>query len=140
MMFEICYHTHAAPSSPPTGLQAFSVDSMTIMLTWNTLSQENHNGIIRDYIINVTELDTGHKFQQTSAVASATVSFLHPYYTYRFAVAASTVAVGPFSAPIELTTPEDGKLLQMEMLSPYQLLLSLFTYISLQFLQVPLLL
>ena len=34
---------------------------------------------------------------------------LHPLYTYRFSIAAQTVAVGPFSDPIVLQMPEAGK-------------------------------
>ena len=34
---------------------------------------------------------------------------LHPYYTYEIVVAAVTVAVGPYSMPVQITTPEDSK-------------------------------
>ena len=34
---------------------------------------------------------------------------LHPYYTYEIVVAAVTVAVGPYSIPVQITTPEDSK-------------------------------
>ena len=71
-------------------------------------SAESHNGIIRQYLINVTEQDTGRKFQQTSSTTSMTVVMLHPYYVYQFSIAVVTVSTGPYSEPIELRTPVDG--------------------------------
>ena len=40
---------------------------------------------------------------------SMVIENLHPFYTYRFFVAAQTVAVGPFSNPIALQMPEAGR-------------------------------
>ena len=40
---------------------------------------------------------------------SMVIRDLHPFYTYRFSIAAQTVAVGPFSNSTVLQMPEAGK-------------------------------
>ena len=66
--------------------------------------------MIRQYLINVTELETGANFLQVSTATQFTLYSLHPYYTYEFTLAAVTVGVGPASIPITVRTDEDGKL------------------------------
>ena len=45
----------------------------------------------------------------TSLGTSLTVSSLHPFYIYWFSVAAYTVDLGPFTEPLMLQMPQDGK-------------------------------
>ena len=54
-------------------------------------------------------MESGEEFQLTSLVANLSLSSLRPYYTYSFAIAASTViGEGPFSLLFTIRMPEDG--------------------------------
>ena len=66
--------------------------------------------MIRHYIVNVTELETGNSFLHTSADTEITIFSLHPFYNYAFTVVAVTVAEGPPSLPIFVQTLPDGEL------------------------------
>jgi len=65
--------------------------------------------MIRQFWINVTEVDTGRRYQMASFGSALTISSLHPFYTYTFSVAAYTVGLGPFSEPVNQVMPQDGK-------------------------------
>ena len=67
------------------------------------------NGLIRHYLINITELDTGNYFSYSTTTTEFTVEFLHPYYLYSCSVAAVTISAGPYSEPITILTDIDGK-------------------------------
>ena len=75
---------------------------------WDELPNEDKNGIIRYYLVNVTETNTGYHYQTTSTTSDITLSNLHPYYTYSITVAAYTIEEGPFSTPVTFTTLQDG--------------------------------
>ena len=70
---------------------------------------ENVNGIVRQYIINVTEVITGQDILLQTNGTDVTVDGLHPHYEYSYQVAAETVAVGPWSLPSIIHMPEDSK-------------------------------
>jgi len=97
----------AAPASPPTNITGHSVDSTTIVLSWSPPQPENQNGIIRNYIISVTEQDTGRQFSRTSVNTVESFHALHPFYVYIITITATTVASGPPSPPIAVQTDED---------------------------------
>ena len=71
---------------------------------------DERNGIIMEYHINITELDTGNVLSLVSYNTFITVQFLHPYYTYASIVSAVTIGEGPYSEIFIITTPEDGKI------------------------------
>lgn len=73
------------------------------------MSFEHQNGLVRYYVVNITETNTGSQFQLTSNNLYITLNNLHPYYTYSVSVAAYTISPGPFSSPLLLTTSEDGE-------------------------------
>ena len=98
-----------APASPPQDLVAAPINSRSVYLSWSPPPREHHNGMIRQFWINVTEVDTGRRYQMTSFGTSLTISSLHPFYTYTFSVAAYTVGLGPFSEPVNQLMPQDGK-------------------------------
>ena len=56
----------------------------------------------------MTETETGDAFQLSTVPNEPVIvlSPLHPAYTYRCRVSALTVASGPFSMPITITTHE----------------------------------
>ena len=70
---------------------------------------EDPNGNIREYRVNVTEVETGRMFQVTTNTTSITIDSLHPYYTYNCTVVAVTIGPGPFSTVITVRTAEDGR-------------------------------
>ena len=108
--------------------QQISPTSFT--LTWDPPSQEVRNGIIQQYTIWITELETGRSITLTSASTTVNVTSLHPYYTYNCSVAAETSAIGPFSSPVVIQLPESRK---------YNITwnrLGVFTLISSQFSQL----
>lgn len=88
---------------------AEATDPFTLTLTWNALPEGHRNGVVRHYIVHILEAVTMFTFQQVLYTTSATVSSLHPYYTYNLSVAAYTVAMGPFSVPVSLQLPESGE-------------------------------
>ena len=78
---------------------------------WDPPLVQNRNGIIRDYIINVTALETGENSQFITTDGNLTVPFLTPFSTYAFIIAARTsVGAGPFSTVVTIRTLEDGKI------------------------------
>ena len=97
-----------APAGAPLNPSATIIDSRTLTFTWEEPLEELRYGIIRQYHIDVTEIDTGRQFQAVSSTTSISVSSLHPFYTYRWAVSAFTIGGGPFSQFQTITTPEDG--------------------------------
>lgn len=81
-----------------------------VELSWIAPPTINHNGIIRYFVIIVTEINTGYKFQLTAEATSEVVSSLHPFYTYEVVVAAVTTERGPFSDSLVFQLPEDGEI------------------------------
>ena len=69
----------------------------------------SQNGIIREYYINVTDLQTEEVQLYTSRSPGIEITNLHPYYHYKVRVAAYTVALGPFSEHFTIRTMEDGR-------------------------------
>lgn len=90
-------------------MSAVPTSSSSLFLTWQPPLSSERNGEIVLYTINVTVLESGEEFQLTSLVANLTLTSLRPYYTYSFALAASTViGEGPFSLIFNIRMPEDG--------------------------------
>ena len=89
---------------------AQSSSSRSAVLTWDPPNDEDQNGVIVEYTINVTAVETGEEFQFTSNITMLTVTTLRPFTTYLCTIAASTsVGLGPFSTVFTLRTPEDGE-------------------------------
>ena len=90
-------------------MQFISTNSTTTQLSWQPPLPSSQNGIIRHYLIHVTEEETMRQFELMSASTSVTASDLHPYYTYSFTVSAVTVGQGPYSEEISVQTLEEGE-------------------------------
>ena len=101
-----------APNRPLRNLSGVSPSSRRIYLTWHPPPAALTNGIIREYYANVTDTVTGEVQLLSSQSEVLEITNLHPYYTYKVAVAAYTVALGPFTDQITVQTLEDGALLQ----------------------------
>ena len=70
------------------------------------------NGYIVQYRVTITETETNTVSRSNVTGTSLTVTSLHPYYVYMFSVAAVTVGIGPYSDGVNVTTDEDGKLIE----------------------------
>jgi len=97
-----------APSAAPVSPSGQAIGTTTIMLTWSPPPAEDQNGIIRNYVINITELETGMAFHYTSSSTSILVYSLHPFYRYVVTIAAVTVGQGPATIAFTVQTWEDG--------------------------------
>ena len=111
-MFDVvmcCFH-FVATSHPPLNLTAEALSSSSIHLTWTPPPQELHNGIIREYRVNITEEETGEELRYSvdANETEITVSGLHPFYSYNCTVVAVTIAEGPYSAVVGVKTDEAG--------------------------------
>ena len=102
---------HAVPTASPQNIQAMTMNSSTVLITWLPPIPEHWNGIITAYIVNIFLDDNDTVPQQyTTSTLSVTLVGLHPFATYVVVVAAKTgVGRGPFSSGLRIQTPEDGK-------------------------------
>ena len=103
------FSLYVAPSTSPRSIRLGSVNSTSINTTWEPPLVPEQNGVIREYRINLTETITGTVLHFNSPEPFQMFTELHPYYTYEIVVAAVTVAVGPYSIPVQITTPEESK-------------------------------
>lgn len=96
----------AAPASSPTDVSASMVGTTSFLLSWREPPLEDQNGIIRHYLINIIEENTGAEFQlnTTTADTELLIESLHPSYRYICTVAAISVEPGPYSSPITVDT------------------------------------
>ena len=101
------------PSDVPLNLVALAVNATYVYLSWDPPLPEHRNGLIEVYHIAITETDTDEELQYISVYNNTVIGPLHPYYTYKFSVAAVTVDVGPFTSQVTLQTPEAGTIISM---------------------------
>lgn len=109
--FLLCVRT--VPSDVPLDIQATPAGSRTLTLTWSAPSEDTRNGIITQYLINISVSETGERFQRIvdGMAATLTLNNLHPYYEYTYVIAAATsVGTGPFSVRSTVRMPQDGML------------------------------
>lgn len=103
--------THTVPAGPPLNIEAFAMDSTTLQLEWEPPLPELQNGLILDYTVNISEIETGNMFHLASGgLTTINVPSLHPFYTYAYIIAASTeIGRGPYSVSNTIRMPEDGE-------------------------------
>lgn len=105
---KLCSHT--VPETPPLEFTVQAMDSRTLLLSWEPPNAEDRNGIIRQYNINVTEMETGTLLQLVTDNTAITAFPQHPNYIYSCTVAAKTsIGLGPYTFPRVIQMPEDGK-------------------------------
>lgn len=108
MAFKISNFHFVAPTHVPQNITEFILGPTSFVLMWDPPPVEHHNGEIREYRINVTEVETGRKLKFATEDTEITISDLHSYYRYVCTVTAVTVGEGPYSANITARTHEDG--------------------------------
>ena len=81
-----------------------------MLLEWDLLPPGLSNGVVREYRINITEMETGLEFQlcTDADTSELLVGPLHPFYTYHFTLVAFTVEPGPTTDVITVRTEEAG--------------------------------
>lgn len=104
----INFPLNAVPSTPPMNISGSALNSTTISLLWHPPKPEDHNGIIKYYIIVVDGKESGERLILTSNSTTVMVDALHPFYLYNFVIAAVTIGPGPYSDIYSLMTLEDG--------------------------------
>ena len=97
-----------APSHHPQNIIEQVLGPTSIHLSWSPPPEEHHNGVVRSYRVNVTEVETGRKLRYSTGSAEIVIRNLHPYYLYNCTVTAVTVDEGPYSAVIAVRTKEAG--------------------------------
>ena len=83
-----------------------SVSSISIDLSWAPPEENSQNGIIRSY--NVTVEDASSRLTVITKKEGITVEGLEPFTHYTVSIAAHTIATGPFSLLLPVTTLVDG--------------------------------
>ena len=111
MGYSLAFHNimYSAPVGAPVLLAIESTTSTSISLTWDPPPDDQLNGVLRQFVILVEEIDTGRNFTMTSTEPQMVVGNLHPFYTYIISVCAVTIDIGPcaYYDPVQL--PQDGK-------------------------------
>ena len=81
-----------------------------VFISWMEPNNEDQNGIITGYVINVTRSDTGVIIQRTSTITNLYLDILEPFTIYACQVASMTVAgLGPFSISVSFLTDQTRK-------------------------------
>lgn len=98
---------YIAPSSVPENIMVQAVNSMSVQVSWQPPPFEQRNGLIAGYHVRVLGLNTVDNYLLPLVNDTMLVVVdLHPFYAYRFSVAAQTVAIGPFSTAVTQKLPE----------------------------------
>lgn len=85
------------------------VTSIGFVLSWNYPPEEDWNGQIRHFLVNITEENTGLQYHLITTSNTIEINSLHPFYTYLCSVSAVTVSHGPYSTPVPVTTMSAGE-------------------------------
>ena len=114
----IVYFISTVPSGSPQDVGGSALSSSSLLLTWQPPLDDQLNGILTSYIVNVTETETGNQFQIVTDGTSYVLHNLHPFYRYTVIVAAVTIGKGPFSAILSLQMPQDGMIMLITGINP----------------------
>ena len=85
------------------------INARSLSLSWEPPPPDSLNGIIRKYIINLTDLYTGESAIHKSYNTSVKLCGLHPFTVYQVSVSAFTISAGPYTEILEAVTEEDGE-------------------------------
>lgn len=99
-----------APDSHPLNSSGYAINSTHIALDWSPPREEDLNGILREFRINVTEGLTGIVQQLSTSpdVTEIVIGPLHPFRIYHCTIIPYTIDEGPNTDVISIRTHEDG--------------------------------
>lgn len=100
------------PSGPPQNVQAWTLSSTSIQVTWGPPLLEEQNGVILRYDVDYkTQSGQPNKLATADNQTTIQVKNLTSFTRYWFAVrAVNVIGVGPESEEVSNTTSEDSKL------------------------------
>lgn len=101
----ILLYTSIVPSSYPTNIETYSLNSTSLFLTWTPPLEKYRNGIIRDYHVQLVEVNTTTELNYTTHEPHLIINDLKQDVTYTCKIAAITTGPGPFSKPINIINP-----------------------------------
>ena len=81
----------------------------SLSLSWNPPRFDEQNGIIRYYVIYVSDLTNNTSWELTSNMTRVVIDNLQPFYLYNCSVAAFTVGLGHVSNSVMVRLPQTGK-------------------------------
>ena len=84
------------------------INTTAIHLSWEPPPPQHQNGIIRQYLIELSTPELDNNITIVSTRRSVTITNLHPYTLYECTVAAQTVGVGTRSGVEMARTHEAG--------------------------------
>ena len=99
-----------APIGEPTNVTVLFIGPTSIHISWDHPPDDTLYGMIREYRITITELETRTVFNTStdSETTQLAVDSLHPFYTYTFYIVPVTVDVGTNHTEITIRTAEAG--------------------------------
>ena len=106
------------PGGPPQAVAIYAVSSTSVSVSWNPVTADDRNGIIKGYKVNYQALPNGEmvaKFsnissQQQNKTQTVTLDNLNEFTNYSLEVLAFTLfGDGPASAGRFVETLEDSK-------------------------------
>lgn len=106
--FSLLFQSSIEPSQPPNNITVNAINASSVVVLWLPPSQEHQNGIIQSYTIRIVGVHTDDDFILGTNSTRISVNSLHPFYSYKFTVAAVTISRGPFSMPITIAMPSLG--------------------------------
>ena len=104
----LCLTSYLAPSAPPENIRVSSKTSRSLTFAWDPPPWDFQNGIIRKYLVNITETASGQLVKYEVTSPELAIDNLHPYYEYIISLSAYTVSSGP-STQMAFFTDEEGK-------------------------------
>ena len=103
------------PNAPPSNVQAITISSTAIMVTWDPVPEIDRNGIITQYEVEFNqstfnEISTSNLTTTNGSQLMVELEGLEEYVEYSVRVRAYTsVGPGPFSVAVMNRTLEDGE-------------------------------
>ena len=109
-----CYNS-TVPSSSPQNVMVTSVDSASLMVSWQPPEEIDHNGMITGYMIQYTRVESSvmMSVNVSSGTRQTTIPELTAYVMYSVRVAAMNVnGTGTFSDPMMQLSGQDSELIK----------------------------
>ena len=104
----VSFYRYIVPEDYPSNFTATVSSPTSAYLSWEP--DDSHSGDVIQYIINVTVVETGERFQLRTETTYIEVTNLRPYRTYVCVIALVTPdGLGPFSTALVVQTLEDGQ-------------------------------